>query len=299
MRSRRYKTLAKWCLGVSAPVLVALGQGVTPASSSGQRSPVFEVASVKASPQDGFGASFRGGPGTTDPGRIRASGVTLMLLIARAYGRRPDDISGPAWLDENKYEVIATLPSGSTKEDYMMMLQGLLAERFHLVVHTEARQAAVYSLQLATNGPKLREAQADAAKPADTPAVAAPGELAVTPKMKAKMAALGQMDAAGNVHIQSPNGSMQELASVLSGSVGRPVIDETGLTGRYEIDLRWAAETKVTKDPITGATEYQEEPILTAELTATLRKLGLQLAGKSMKMDVLIVDRAEKIPTEN
>jgi uncharacterized protein (TIGR03435 family) len=222
-----------------------------------------------------------------------------MTLIVKAYGRKSDDISGPAWLDENKYEVIATLPSGSTKEDYMTMLQGLLAERFHLAVHTDARQTAVYSLQVTANGSKLREAQTDAAKPADTPAISASEGPVVTPKMKAKMAALGQMDATGNIHMQTPNGSMQELASVLRGHVGRPVIDETGLPGRYEIDLTWAAERNVTKDPISGATEVREEGLLTPELTAALRKLGLQLVGESMKVDVLIVDRAEKIPTKN
>ena len=105
--------------------------------------PSFEVASVRldsailASP-----ATMIGGPGTADPGRVTMTQMPMKSLVARAYGLDLDDVDGPAWLSdlrERGFRILATMPPDTTKEQFRMMLQNLLAERFHLKFHREVR----------------------------------------------------------------------------------------------------------------------------------------------------------------
>ena len=96
-----------------------------------------------------------GGPGTKDPGRINYSGVTLKMLLKRAYDIGPEQISGPDWLDSERYDIMATVAAGTTPEQFRLMLQNLVAERFELRQHRETKTLAVYLLIVAKNGPKL------------------------------------------------------------------------------------------------------------------------------------------------
>src|ERR1019366_1602300 len=109
---------------------------------------VFEVASVKPAgplpiPSGGSssgsfsGSSFRvrGGPGTDDPGQFTAPSVSLLTLLEMAYGVRFDQVSGPDWLISERYSIVAKLPPKTTKDQFNLMLQNLLAERFHLTLH--------------------------------------------------------------------------------------------------------------------------------------------------------------------
>jgi uncharacterized protein (TIGR03435 family) len=96
-----------------------------------------------------------GGPGTKDPGRITYNGVTLKMLLKRAYDISPDQISGPDWLDSERYDIVAKVPPGTTPEQFRLMLQNLLAERFELRQHRETKTLPVYLLTVANNGPKL------------------------------------------------------------------------------------------------------------------------------------------------
>src|ERR1019366_4082456 len=122
----------------------------------------FEAASVKpAGPfVPGEMGGIRGGPGTDDPGRITAPRATLSDLLARAYDVWLDQISGPAWLNDRSaygYRIDATLPPNATTEQFRLMLQNLLAERFHLRLHHETKTRPGYELVVASGGPKLKE----------------------------------------------------------------------------------------------------------------------------------------------
>ncbi len=122
--------------------------------------PTFEVSSVKPSgstPQGPRINAILGGPGTNDPGRIRGSGVTLQRLLREAYGVDFDQIQGPAWMADERYEVTANVPPGATKEQLKLMLQGLLEERFKLALHIVKKDFAVYELTPAKSGLKLKE----------------------------------------------------------------------------------------------------------------------------------------------
>ena len=140
------------------------------ASLAFAQSPAFEVASVKPAGPDSASSRIpamlppdvqermrmSGGPGTKDPGRVNYSGVTLNMLLKRAYDIGPEQISGPAWLDSERYDIMATVAPGTTLEQFRLMLQSLLAERFELRQHRETKTLAVYLLTVAKNGPKLR-----------------------------------------------------------------------------------------------------------------------------------------------
>src|ERR1035441_3491634 len=128
----------------------------------------FEVASVKPAPTlvDGVDYSTRGGPGTNDPGLFTCPRDSLFGLLMKAYGVGMDQILGPDWIQaerySNMYSVVAKIPPGATENQFRLMLQNLLAERFHLTLHHETREFQVYSLLVAEGGQKMKPSSPDA-----------------------------------------------------------------------------------------------------------------------------------------
>jgi uncharacterized protein (TIGR03435 family) len=144
---------------------VAGAFGILIVARAPAQSPTFDAVSVKpAGPFVPGSMGMRGGPGTNDPGRIISTYVMLKNVLMKAYDLRPDQISGPAWMDDysigdsNFFSITATMPPSTTPERFRLMLQNLLAERFHLAVHHETREFPGYELVVASGGPKLREA---------------------------------------------------------------------------------------------------------------------------------------------
>jgi len=149
--------------------LFRAGYGQAPEQSASQIA--FEVASVKpfdrSAPRSGpvVVGAISGGPGTADPNRIQAGAVTVQILLRTAYGVQTDQISGPSWLPDNLYQIVATVPTGATREQVNVMLQNLLADRFKMVIHREKRSFQTWDLVIAKNGPKLKEAADSSAQP--------------------------------------------------------------------------------------------------------------------------------------
>jgi len=260
----------------------------------GQPRPAFEVASIKPSPPpDGQGMrlSHRGGPGTPDPGMWSTENWNLSNLVTYAYGIERYQYSGPSWMDEARFDVQAKVPPGATREDLKLMVQALLDERFKLQVHREKKEMPIYELTLAKGGPKLKPAVEEPPKDA-APPPPPPGRL--------KLAADGYPDLGkaftmawmnGRARWQDPKGTMAGFASMLAGQLSRPVFDATGLTGKYEMSLHWAAESRSSspEEPDPGPTIF----------VALQEQLGLKLEAKKGMVEVLVVDKAEKVPTEN
>ena len=117
----------------------------------------FEVASVKsAGPyQQGRSVVMHGGPGTEDPGQIHWHYVSMRRLLIEAYGLKAFQLNGPLWIGKEFYDVDATVPAGARRDQFRLMLQTLLVERFHLKAHLESQLGQVYELVVARNGPKL------------------------------------------------------------------------------------------------------------------------------------------------
>jgi len=282
----------------------------------------FEAASVKpAGPfVPGEMGGMRGGPGTGDPGRIAISRATLSDLLTRAYDVWFDQISGPAWLNDPSayaYRIDATLPPDTTSAQLRLMLQNLLAERFHLRLHHETRNRPGYELVVASGGPELKQW--------DPAANAAPGKLGVDgngfPTLPPGSSVGFVIPKVGGVarirmsHRETMAMFCRGLGANINMSNGTPsggpqarVVDKTGLTGTYEFTLEFAGSTgmpgtmpsapaegepgmPLSSDPAEGAPDI---------LTAVEKQLGLKLVKVGdIPVDVLMVDNADKVPTEN
>jgi uncharacterized protein (TIGR03435 family) len=182
----------------------------------------FEVATVKPVDSDPKCGRFITMQGTN---RFVEKDYTLKLLIAAAYDLNPRTISGgPPWISSDHYDIVAITPGGVRPghDEQMTMLRNLLTERFKLAFHRERKEYSIYALEVAKSGPKLKVSTAGL----DDPAVVGPG--VVYPQ---------------RVVLPGRNASMGNFVSLLQRAIlDRPVVDKTGLTGRYDFDLEWAPD---------------------------------------------------------
>jgi uncharacterized protein (TIGR03435 family) len=180
-----------------------------------QETTSFEAASIKLHPEPIAFSSDSAAHGS----RVTATAITLIDLITNAYGVRYDQISGgPSWVKSEHYDVVAKAEGESTitKDQLRQMLQTLLADRFQLKIHREAKETPVYQLVVGKGGPKLKEAAPDA-----------------------KGGYVSRGSDTGQMRMEATKGTMEQLARQLSVTAGRPVIDKTGLTGYYAYTLDW------------------------------------------------------------
>ena len=225
----------------------------------GQARPAFEVAVIRPSNAPANEGSWSL-PGT---GKFNAHNLTLARLIVLAYGVDDNQIAGkPSWLDADRFDISAK-PAGNvplSREELKPRLQLLLEERFHLATHTETRLMPGYVLTVAKGGAKLQP----------TKGSKFPGFLInVT-----------------DTELNGLNWSMPFLASMLQHPAGRPVLDKTGLSGSYDIKLDFSP------DPAADS----ELPSIFAALRQTL---GLRLDAQNIPVEVLVIDHADRTPTEN
>jgi uncharacterized protein (TIGR03435 family) len=123
-----------------------------------QNTPKLSFDAVSVRPSKGvIPWSYSGGPGTSDPGQITYKNVTLADIIVRAYGILPYQLkNAQSWLDSERYTIVAKVPAGASKADVRVMMQTLLAERFNLAEHREAREGRCYNLVVEKGGPRLK-----------------------------------------------------------------------------------------------------------------------------------------------
>jgi uncharacterized protein (TIGR03435 family) len=233
----------------------------------------FEVATIKPVPSEAKAARFITMQGVN---RFVEKDYTLKLLIAAAYSLSPQVISGgPAWMDSEHYDIAALTPGDvrPTREEQMGMLRKLLTDRFQLSFHREPREFSVYVLETAKGGPKLK----DSAKPEDVPA-------------------LINVMYPQSIKLPARNVTMGDFASMLQRAVlDRPVVDRTGLTGRYDFDLEWATDESQFNGEVPAASaDANAAPLF----TAIQQQLGLRLVATKGPVDALIVDKAER-PSAN
>jgi uncharacterized protein (TIGR03435 family) len=229
--------------------------------------PAFEVASVKPANTNTLGMSVE-----TNRGRFVARGATLGFLLQYAYRLQPFQISGgPDWLDSEKFEVQARFDANENADndnELMLMLQTLLADRFKLRFHRETRDLPVYELVLAKKGPKLSPSREDTA-----------------PSMRG---AAGQLIAR--------HASIANLAGQLKRGLGRDVINKTDLQGFFDFNLTFAPNENAPPGP--GRLQLPADPNGPSLFTALQEQLGLRLQAARGRVEIFVVDRAEK-PSDN
>ena len=273
------RTILTSALIVAASV-AAFGQSPAPAKT-------FEVASIKSAPPPADGRLMISMRDTG--GRLDYNNASMRDIIRAAFKVRNDQISGPDWLNSQRYIVSAKCPAGATREDVPAMLQALLADRFKLTYHKDSKVTPIYAMVQAKGGPKL--------EPADT----AGG-------MRMMMGPKGR-HLTGKV-------SLEQLASALSNMTDRPVIDMTELKGAFNIDLEFSSDNSPEgmrmgrAGPPPGAgpgpggpagesRPHDESADAPALFTALQEKLGLKLDARKAPVDLYVIDHIEKAPTEN
>ena len=253
--------------------------------------PAFEVASIKPaapSPMNQIRSSMN-----ADGAVLRYTNVSVKDVIRAAYRVKDFQIEGPDWLDSTRFDILAALPAGASQSEIPEMLKTLLADRFGLSLHRETKPHAIYALVVAKGGPRL--------KPAENP-VAGSG----TPRGSITM----QMDPSG-MHLKAASATLASLGEMISRFCDRPIVDMTGIQGQYDFDLVFTPENlrgmppgmraPMGPPPEGGAVGFMpgESADGPGSIIDSVDRYGLKLEPRKAPMEVLVVDRIEKTPTEN
>ncbi len=248
-------------LGLSC-LCVVWAQPATPPGAE------FEVASIRAS-EGGKGGEnpFRQNI-QVSPGTLTMRGISLKSAIRWAYHVMDYQVTGPGWLVTERFDIVAKAPGPATEDELRPMLQKLLASRFHVAVHHESKELSAFILSVAKNGPKFKESQSE-------------GDSSVEPDQKTMTVVVHRT-------------AISQLVEVLSNILRAPVLDETGLKGRYDVTID--AGKYIPSTPEDRAAMMDPLAIISNGLQG---ELGLKLESRKAVVDLVVVDHAEKLPTEN
>jgi len=281
----------------AASELVAARQARDQSATSSTPQPTFDVASIKPNRSVDTRRS-----GALQPGRFLQTNVTLLQLIQQAY---PGQIlGGPSWVDSDRFDVDAKgsfdltsyLPTADRSKSVYMMLRALLADRFRLKVHSESRELPVYALELVRSdgklGPELRRVDVDCLAVMSAIASGQPRP----PVEPGKPPLCGSGGGVG--HVFANGVSMPQFAGMVVRFVNRPVVDRTGLSGYFVLDLQWTPDQPPTSGPpaLPGSATTPTDP--PSIFSALQEQLGLKLESTRGPVDVVVIDHAEH-PTDD
>jgi uncharacterized protein (TIGR03435 family) len=324
--------------GQTAPATQAsVATAATAAVQTTSNNLTFDVASVRpAAAIDtmtilaGLRAGKKPESAHIDGSRATYTYESLKELIAYAYKVRSYQISGPEWLTTDRFDIAARLPEGASRDDVPAMLQALLVERFKLAAHLETKEHPVIGLVMGKGGTKLQETS-EAPAPIDENAPLKPGETKQdTPD--GPMLLMRNTDGSTSynmgfrgsftLRVDGETGTMHMAASgmtlkgfvlmlnLLGGGNGRQVVDMTGLKGNYELAVEFSLSDLVsslreqgidipTAPRSGGGSGEATDPSGDSTVSDALQKLGLKLENTKAMVEQLVVDHAEKLPTEN
>ena len=236
---------------------------MTIAVFAGDAAAQFQVAAIKP--------NRSGDPASTwkiSPGELVMRNITLKQLVQIAYDVRDYSMSGPTWLDSERFDINAKTPSeiAATKDSqqrgvlFRGAMQALMADRFKLVVHHETRTVPAYALVVAKGGLKVKPVEADG----------------------------GWNETTNKGKLTATKMSMDRLGDWLGRRLDRPVVDKTNLKGVFSFELEYSPEQNPPPDDF--------RPSI---FTALQEQLGLRLQSQRLPVDIVVVDRVERVPTEN
>jgi uncharacterized protein (TIGR03435 family) len=263
----------------------------------------FEVASIKPSPEQIERASI----GVRISGsQVRISSLTLKDYVAMAYRLPAGQITGPDWIAQERFDIAAKVPDGASSDQVPEMLQALLASRFQLQVHHDAKEFPVYALSVAKSGAKLQESAPSADAPArpGTVNVAASGSSA---GVDVDMGGGSSFSLANN-KLEIRRATTAVIVASLTRVVDRPVLDTTDLKGTYDLTLDLSPEdyqAVLIRSALNAGVVLPPQALRALDLGSTdpfafsLQKLGLTLESRKAALDVVVVDSMRKTPLEN
>lgn len=235
----------------------------------------FEAADVHSSPKSVYNAPFMSG-GDLHGTRLEFRRATMVDLIASAYGVDADNVlGGPSWLENDRFDILAKAPEGTTPENAKRMLQTLLEQRFHLALHSDIKPKPAFVLSLGKGKPKLKQADSSAA----------PGCRGEQSRKDSGVA--------NNVrvcHSQTMDQLVQLLPDLASAYLSEtPVLNKTGLEGAFDFNLEWTSRGQLRRAGPDGITIFQ----------AIDRQLGLKLEQQQVPTPVIFVDSVNQKPADN
>jgi uncharacterized protein (TIGR03435 family) len=220
------------------------------------------------------------------------------MLLKRAYDVKPEQISGPGWLETERYDIVAKLLPGTNAEQLRLMLQELLTQRFQISLHREVKILSVYELTVTKNGSKLKmpeklpEYEDDEERKAEMQKRASAAVDAMTAKARS-----GDFLPHRSLHLASA--TTAKFAEVLSSQLDRAVKDRTQLEGLYAFTLNWVADVHPMMGRIVSTGADNDTPSAPSIFAAIQEQLGLRLQPKKEPIEVLVIDKAERSPTSN
>jgi uncharacterized protein (TIGR03435 family) len=260
--------------------------------------PAFDVASIRPAQSDQR-SEIRADPN----GRFTATNATAKSLILRAYGLVESQLIGaPPWLTAERYEIDARAAAPADgPESLMPLVRALLVERFRLKAHSETRELPAYAMTFARRdrqlGPQLRPSQADCTRASTLTLdeVRAAARDGWPPCGMTYFVSFVTGGASGNLvkmRVRRTGVTLDALATALQTNVGGPVVDQTGLTGRFDVEYAFAPQTPT---PGVESPFGPEAPML---FVALEEQLGLKLESRRLNVPVLVVDSIDR-PSEN
>lgn len=261
-----------------------------------------------------------------DGARVDIGNFPLMQIICKAYGVSTYQVAGPPWLiTGQKFDIVATLPKGATKEQVPQMLQSLLTERFKLIMHRETKEAPVYALVVGKGGSKLKESApppAVEAGPEGAGPNGATGSNSVSISTTKGGAVVSDGEGTSQKMTMAPDGktmrleisgvTMAKLAESTSPMLDRPIMDMTGLTGKFDVTLdlsmadimSTARKFGANVPPTPGGAGASGNPADSASdpggsIFTAFSALGLKLEARKLPLEKITIDSIEKMPTEN
>ena len=270
----------------------------------GQAKPAFEVASIRPSADQVTGVRI-GFQATGS--QVRVTAMSIKDYVGIAYGVRPQQIEGPDWIGSQRFDVVATIPEGVPSSQIPAMLRRLLEDRFQMKVHREHKDQPVYVLGVAKTGARLTEAAPDPNAPADPDGTVNVSGGGNNSGVGVNIGG-GRSFAVADNQVQIHGMTMVDVAEVLTRFVDRVVVDQSGLTKKYDITLdltpedfnairvRSAVNAGVPLPPqaMRLLDNYSPEA-----LSAPLSKFGVTFEAKKAPLDVVVIDSLLKAPTEN
>lgn len=308
------------CAGLVLTVSSLVGQTTAAALA-------FDVASIKPSepitPAMVQAGRIHAGM-RIDGSRVDIGNFTLLQLITKAYDVKTYQVQGPSWMTPvaQRFDIVANLPAGATKEQVPQMLQALLAERFKLVIHRDTKEHNVYALVVAKSGAKIRQTQETVpAGEGAAPNPAITGSSSVTIN-QSKDGASEVSDGAGlrqkmipsadgkSIRFEISKASMALLADGLSPLVDRPIVDMTELKGNYDVAFEVSRQELLNLARAAGANVPASAPDASAppadaasdpgnSVFTAIESLGLKFEPRKAPLLMIVVDKSEKMPTDN
>jgi uncharacterized protein (TIGR03435 family) len=277
----------------------ALLGGVLTLGAAAQSPPRFEVASIRPSSRPPAGpVGVRIGPT-----EARFTYVSLRAYVAAAYGVRDHEIAGPGWLATAIFDIVAKMPEGATVDQVPAMPRTLLEQRFHIRTHREPRELPVYGLEVSPRGPRLVRLPDEATPPGPFTSESGP-----VGGRKVTTLGDGSRFAIGANRFEATRVTMVGLADLLAPLVDRPIVNMTGLEGRYTVALELAADdfqALMSRSVAAAGFPASADALRLAETAAAvavpdaLERVGLLLRARRAPVDMLVVDSIDRTPTEN